>query len=392
MPTAVKLAPMVDRIVGVAVVAAVVVCVVSSSGSTAAASGARIAFLSQGSLVVVDLATGARRTALAHAPTQAIAWSGDGRLLSDGGRIVGGPALAASRLAWAPTGETAAYQTRSGAIELWSPGAGSRTILPASWGATSFAWGQDGELALGRSTRSHRDVWLWRAGKLRRVATASGSDPRPLVAAVDGRGRVLWWDDPFSSASIAADGLSLYANATRLAQTLVFPDYIARCGSRVAVAAGNDRYTTDGKRILLDGRDVSRDPALSWVSPACDASGVLVAAAGRNLGQPRIGHDEHRAIWELEPRRGQLSHPPAGWTDENPRVLPDGSILFVRTRETSVKVEDGYRTTDRGLIERIAGGHTDQVATTSWSSDGFGGSYIDYYGHYGWPWLLATTD
>ncbi len=311
------------------------------------------------SLVVVDLTTGARHTALAHAPVRAIAWSGDGRLLSDGGRIVGGPTLAASSLAWAPAGETAAYQTKSGALELWSPGAGTRTVIPARWGVTSFAWGSGGELAVGRSSGSHRDVWFWKAGKLTRVAEAGGSDPRPLVAAVDGRGRVLWWDDALSSASIAADGIPLYANGTELAQTLVFPDYVARCGSRLALAAGNDRYTTDGKRILLDGRDVSHDSALSWVSPSCNARGLLVAAAGRNWIEPRIGQGEQRAIWELEPRRAQLSHPPEGWTDEDPRVLPDGSILFVRTRETSVKVPDGYRTTDSGRIERIAAGAHD---------------------------------
>jgi hypothetical protein len=351
----------------------------------------RIAFLSHGSLVVMDLTTGARHIALAHAPVQAIAWSGDGRLLSDGGRIVGGPTLPASTLAWGPTGETAAYQTKSGAIELWSPTAGSRSILPASWGATSVAWERNGELAVGRSAGSQRDVWLWKAGKLTRVATATGTDPRPLVAGVDGRRRVLWWDDLFSSASIAADGIPLYANGTELAQTLVFPDYLAHCGSKLAVVAGNDRYTTDGKRVLLDGRDVSHDSALSWVSPSCNATGLLVAAAGRNWVEPRIGQGEHRAIWELEPHHVQLSHPPAGWTDESPRALPDGSILFVRTRETSVKLGDGFRTTDEGLIERIDAAQTTQVASTGWSTEGFGGSYVNYYGHYGWPWLLATT-
>jgi hypothetical protein len=369
IPTVFTLLPVMRRMVGIAAVGLLAVMVGTWAGHSHASgrtvSSPRIAFFSHGNLVVVDLATGARRTVLAEAPVEAIAWSVDGRLLSDGGRIIGGPRLAASSLTWAPTGETAAYETKSGAVELWSRGVGSRMILAAAWGATSFAWGPSGELAVGRSRGSHHDVWLWKSGKLARVATATGSDPRPIVAALDGRGRVLWWDDPFSSASVAADGLSLYANGTRLAQTLVFPDYIARCGSKLAVSAANDRYTTDGKRILLDGRDVSRDSALSWVSPSCNASGLLVAAAGPNLGQPRIGHDEHRAIWELEPRRVQLSHPPARWTDENPRVLPDGSILFVRTRETSVKAVEGYRTTDTGRIERIAAGHTTHVATTS---------------------------
>jgi hypothetical protein len=102
----------------------------------------RIAFLQGQRLVVLDLATGKRTVAMTHAPPGPVRWSGDGRLVSDAGRIAGGPTLATSQLVWAPSGEAAAYQTRrgSGAVVLWSRG-GSRTIVPAGWGATSFAWG-----------------------------------------------------------------------------------------------------------------------------------------------------------------------------------------------------------------------------------------------------------
>jgi hypothetical protein len=390
-------------------VAAIALTLIALAGAAAAGGsrGPRVAFLRQGRLIVLDLATGAQSTALVHAPAQAIAWSGDGRLLSDGGRVVGGPVLPTSALAWAPSGETAAFLTAAGGVDLWSPGAGPRAILAPAFGATSLAWGPGGELAVGRSTRTHHDVWLWRAGGLTRVAAAGGPDPRPLVAGVDGHGRVLWWDDLESSASLAADGLALYADGTELARTLVFPDYVAVCGAHVAVAAGNDRYTTDGKWIRLDGRDVSGDRSRSWVSPSCGPGGLVVAAAGRNWVEPRVGQGEHRAIWELRPRRVQLTNPPAGWTDENPRVLADGSILFVRTRETgatepghwttpsggraAVYVPGGWRTTDHGRIESIADGHVTRLATTSWTSVGLGGSYPDDYGHYGWPWLVAVA-
>jgi hypothetical protein len=364
----------------------------------------RVAFLRGGDLVVLDLATQAQHVALAHAPVAPIAWSGDGKLLSVGGRVVGWPALTTGPLAWAPSGETAAYQTASGALALWSPDRGRRTILPASWGVTSFAWGRNGELVVGRGPRNHHDVWLWNGGRLTRVAAAHDQDPRPIAAGVDGAGRALWWDDPFSSGSIAADGIPLYANGERLAATLVFPDYVAVCGTHLALAAGTDRYTTHGKRILFDGRDVSRDASLSWVSPACNASGVLVAAAGRNWVEARFGR-ERRSIWELAPQRVRLTSPPPGWTDENPRVLPDGSILFVRTRETSVRlpghtaavgrkvgyVPGGWRTTDHGRLELISPGRVTWVGSTSWTVEGFGSYYADYYGHYGWPWLVAVA-
>jgi hypothetical protein len=388
----------------VIVLAAFVLCATAAGSG---GSGTRIAFLRHGSLFVLDLGTGKQTKMLAHAPLETIAWSGDGRLLSDGGHIVGRPALPTTALAWAPTGETAAYLTSRGAVDLWAPGVGSRTILGAGWGATSLAWGGDGELALGRAAGGIRGVWLWRAGLLTRVARASGPFPRPIVAGVDGRGRVLWWNDLQGSASIAADGLELYANATPIAQTLVFPDYVQVCGSGLAVAAGTDRYTTRAKRILFEGRDISRDASLSWVSPSCSAGGLLVAAAGRNWYEPRIGEDEDRAIWELRPDRAQLTHPPAGWTDENPRILPDGSIMFIRTRETSVKlpghwttptggrtaayVPGGWRTTDHGRIELLSEGRLAWIASTSWSTGGYGGSYVNYYGHYGWPWLVAVS-
>src|SRR5207244_411670 len=89
------------------------------------------------------------------------------------------------------------------------------------------------------------------------------------------------------SASIAADGLPLFANRTHLADTLVYPDYVSVCGSHLAVAQGGDRYAMHGKRIVFDGRDVSRDRSRSWVSPSCSADGTtLVAAASVNPAPP----------------------------------------------------------------------------------------------------------
>jgi hypothetical protein len=387
--------------------APVVALALLALSAPAAGAATRVAFFDAGNLVVLDVGSGHRHVAMKGAPVEPLAWSGDGKLLSVGGQIVGGPTLHSPVLAWAPTGETAAYQTTTGAVDLWSPGRGSRTILGPAWGVTSLAWGPGGVLAFGRATPKHYDVWTWTAGRLTRVAVSHGPSPRPLVAGVDGAGRVLWWDDLESSGSIAADGLALSANGTKLATTLVFPDYVSVCGSHLALAAGRDRYTTHGKSIVLDGRDVSRDAALSWVSPSCSASGLLVAAAGRNWYEPRIGQ-EHRSIWELAPRRVRLTSPPAGWTDESPRALPGsgGGVLFVRTRETSTKlpgrwttpsgahaavhVEGGWKVTDTGRLGLAQNGRVRFIATTSWTNTESGG-YESYYGHYGWPWLVAVA-
>jgi hypothetical protein len=333
-----------------------------------------LAFLADGKLIVVDPATRSQKVVLTHAVGR-VAWSGDGKLLSVGGRIVGGPRLPAAQVEWAPTGRRAAYQTRSGAVRIWSP-AGSRTVVPASWGATSLAWGPGGQLTLGRSVCHvpcgvplHQEVWIWRAGILRRVAGPLRGIQLPLVAGFTHDGRVLWWSDLEGSGSIAADGLPLYANRTKLAEMLPYRDFVARCGEHLALAVGRDRDTGHGKRILFDGRDVSRDGSRSWVSPACRGS-ILVAAAGpKRVGLP-FGH-EHRSLWQLLPTRKRLTNPPPDATDESPTILADGSIVFVRT------------VAGRGTVERLTRGRLTPLGTIRGTAN--------FYGHYDWARVVAVA-
>jgi hypothetical protein len=191
----------------------------------------------------------------------------------------------------------------------------------------------------------------------------------PLVAGFAPDGRALWWSDLEGSGSIASDGLPLYANRTKLAWTLPYGDYVARCGDHLALAVGRDRYATHGKRILVDGRDVSDDPARSWVSPACRGS-TLVAAAGRNWAERRFGL-EHRSLWQLLPTRKRLTNPPPDATDESPTILPDGSIVFVRT------------VAGRGTVERLARGRLTPLGTIRGTAN--------FYGHYDWARVVAVA-
>ena len=154
--------------------AAVALIALALAGSAAGGSGGpRVAFVHDGQLYVVDLSTrGVQHVALPQAVLGPVAWSGDGKLLSDGGAIVGGPNLPTSGIEWAPTGETAAYQTSDGALHLWTPSDGSRTIVRRSWGVRSFAWGPNGQIALGRKEHpgqgvaAHQEVWVWQNGTL----------------------------------------------------------------------------------------------------------------------------------------------------------------------------------------------------------------------------------
>jgi hypothetical protein len=356
--------------------------VLATPAARARAPVGKLAFLGRGRLVVVDLGSGSRRVVATHV-SGAVGLSGDGRLVSIGGRIVGGPRLGKGKLVWAPTGETAAFHTPNGAVFTWSPTAGRRLVVDASWGATSFAWGRHGELALGRAVCHapcgvplHEEVWIWHAGSLRRVAGPLSGEQRPMVAAVAGDGRALWWS--WESASTAADGTRLYANRAHVADSLVYPDYVSVCGSHLAVAAGHDRFAMHGKSIRFDGRDVSRDSSRSWVSPSCAPDGTLVAAASVNTTPPRIGR-EHRSIWQLLPTRRRLTAAPAGWSDEFPRLLRDGSVVFVRTRSHSTRTA----LWGVGTVELLRGGKLTALGTAGRASN--------YYGHYDWPDVVAVA-
>jgi hypothetical protein len=257
----------------------------------------------------------------------------------------------------------------------------------------SFAWGPNGQIALGRKEHpgqgvaAHQEVWVWQNGTLHRVIGPLPGDTTPIVEGFAPDGRVLWWDDLSDSGSIRSDGLMLSANGQKLDQTLVFRDFVSVCGSHLVFAKGRDRYTTRGKSIVYDGRDVSQDTTRSWVSPSCNGT-TVVAAAGRSWWERRIGRGELRSIWELVPQRKLLTHPPAGWTDEYPQVLADGSVLFVRTHQT---VSDGTTTEHAGL-DLLANGSVTPLASLTITVNDLSQAWEpNYYGHYGWPQLVAVS-
>jgi hypothetical protein len=362
----------------------------------AALAAASVAFLHGGSLVVVDTATRAQHVVLRNAGAGPVGWSGDGRLVSSGGKIAGGPELPTARLTWSPSGERAAYETKTGALFVWTPRSGSTLVVPAAWGAQSVAWSRDGRLAVGRAlcprhrcglpTRS--ELWVWNGRSLqRRLALPRGAGaPQPTGWTHDGH--VLWWLYPNSS-SIAADGVRWYADRRLLGMSLAYDDYVVRCGAHLARAAGGDRFSTHGKSIVFDGHDVTRDRSRSWVSPACNAHGKLVAAAARNSEPSRMGR-EHRALWQLLPHKGRLTDPPPGFTDEFPQVLPDGSVLFVRTRQTSFRRADQWYATEHGTLELLGNGMLLPLGDVTYTTNEITGDFGNYYGHYAWSSRIAV--
>ena len=76
--------------------------------------------------------------------------------------------------------------------------------------------------------------------------------------------------------------------------------------------------------------------------------------------------------------------------DEAPTVLSDGSILFVRTRQTSANVNGEWIEHDRGTLEILRHGTITPVADLSFSANELSGAFAQFYGHYTWPQRMAV--
>jgi hypothetical protein len=313
-----------------------------------------------------------------------LGFSGDGRLISIGHTILGRATLPGD-VVWGPTGERAAAVTPKGGVVVWTP-AGRRVAVPDGWHAEAIAWSAGGALAIGRLDKT---IWVWRAGNLTRALGPLPAVGIPMPFAWSG-GRLLWWDWP-DSGSIAADGVAAYEDGTRLGSMLMYGDYLATCGTHVAFVEGGDRYSTDDKKIVFDGRVLATPKRLSWASPSCTADGRLVASASRNL-IPTLTNETHRAIWQLLPGQKQLTRPPWGWSDEDPRLFPNGDVLFVRSRATSTKTATGRLDTQKGRVMLLSHGKLRQVAQIGFTQPDDVYTYpVQYYGHYDWSQLLAVA-
>ncbi len=201
------------------------------------------------------------------------------------------------------------------------------------------------------------------------------------------------------SGSLAADGWPLEAVPAAggppvrvVPHMLLYDDYLAWCGSDLIAAAGPDRQSNMGSKLLAVAPPLWRartlQPArgLSWVSPSCGPGGrQLAAAAGPNTDNAEFGV-EHRSVWLLRAGSGgrvrRLTLPPAAdLSDEAPRFSRDGRwILFVRTR----LVPGGEFGSSRDTLELVpAGGAGGAVPLVDFTSGD-----ISYYDHFEWPYEL----
>ena len=158
---------------------------------------------------------------------------------------------------------------------------------------------------------------------------------------------VFFQPDMQNSASIAADGLPLLTvdvNSLKIgtvaAATLPIPGFVVDCSQQAAVVVGADRNTQTNKRIIrFDGTrtfPVVSGGSRAWLEPACPRGGnSLAVAAGPD--RPAAGLlRPQRSIWLVSfdgRSKRQVTHSPAGWSDEAPAWTPDAkAIVFLRER------------------------------------------------------------
>ena len=169
-----------------------------------------------------------------------------------------------------------------------------------------------------------------------------------------------------------------------VAQTLLYPDFLAWCAGRLVAASTPDRETELDGKLVQSGppawrqRTIDNARPLSWVSPSCAASGRWLVAADRQIP---FGA-EHRSVYLLRPDGTvvrPLSQPGAtDLSDEAPRFSRDGGwVLFVGSRVVTV----GTSAYSRDAIELVrASGAGAAVLVFSFTSGDF-----SYYDHFAWP-------
>jgi Tol biopolymer transport system component len=332
-----------------------------------------VAYVADGSLHLLDLSPGRDRILVrkGEAPLVAgpVAFSPDGRWVafgqglvvpSAGGSICSplgrrGPARYASTYSWRwmPDRDILIGETLNrGLIEATMKGRARRLpIRVDSWAldptGTRVAYGYSPHLPRIQQIRiydlaSDSRRILYR-GSPRRI------EPPQVAAWSSDGGWVLFWPRLENSASLAADGLPLFAVSAVTARTrritagmLVYQDFLTWCGARLVAAVGWDRYVTEGKRIVSAAPSAWRtttlttDRSRSWYWPVCSPDAARIAVVSTRSGEEPRFDAWDRSLWILSPGGGVperlLSTP--GFSYENPIWSADGRAVMVVRRES----------------------------------------------------------
>ena len=213
-----------------------------------------------------------------------------------------------------------------------------------------------------------------------------GDTPGPIILLRwSGDDRWIFFTvDPGGSGSIAADGLILRVVSAaggpmhEIAWSLGSADYMAWCGGKLVLTAGNDRVAVQHKRLLVAAppawraHPLARAPGRAWGSMACAPDGRSVVVQSQPASNDASFLATHWQLWRvgLDGSRRQLTSPPPHYADESPRFSRDGrTIVFVRSRH------------GRGQVYALRG----RRLTGPLLSLGY---QLGFYGHQNW-WTIA---
>ncbi len=273
---------------------------------------------------------------------------------------------------WSPTEDRLAY-VAAGELRLINAGAAggadptaSPVSIPVAGQVYRLAWSPDGQWLAYDATQitaagepPQRTAGLWRVRSngsgVTSVYSIGPEADNGLVLAdwsPDGKS-VLFWPDPYFSASILADGVPLHAVPAEGGEPreiapamLLHPSFLAATlhGDRLALVVGAGRETWTNKRLLVvdldtDAQHIITSPETAVTQPRFSPDGERLAYVSAPDAGPVGGGEAakvnaaQRHIWVVQvngsgPR--QLTNE-APFRDERPLWSADGTqILFAR--------------------------------------------------------------
>jgi len=402
----------------------------------------KVAFAWQGKLFVADGRTDAlyRISDSAHAALPA--WSSDGRWVAyvrpsnlgyplqgevwiarangTGAHQLSGLPGPVSTFQWSPRGDVLAaiaeVSRRQTGIFIAGVTGPARKLAGNIAGISSMAWSRDGHslavdgIPAGSVNQSDRLLEVdARSGAVRTryISLPSHDHSNSMIVAgwwPNSRG-ILFWRDPYASASVAANGLPLFSIPIRggkprfLLNSLPYPDWLTAPGSgpRIGVIAGRWRPVYFGKylaicvvslpscqRVVLNARLGPSDP--SW-SP--DGKYVALALARDLPGNWSFSSvsayakwDQTRKLWiyNVRTRKAHMVVR-AGSTISAPAWSRDSKeLMFVR--EDGLWIMRARAGTPTRIVQLLPSGSPIPGETAS---------ALSYYGHMDWKALFAWS-
>ncbi|HBC92182.1 MAG TPA: hypothetical protein DCZ10_04555 [Pelotomaculum sp.] len=301
-----------------------------------------LAFIRQGLLYMLDGETGEVRPLTVSGKALQPAWSYDGQWLafirvtdpnSDSGQlwlvrrdgsslhqVQDLPGLAVrDSFSWSPASDMLAVAMRDG---VWLvPAEGEPSRLVQSEETYNFAWSPDGKILAYNITLPSEEPQN-RSDALYTLEVDGGQPVERLVAPQagirvtswwpDGKG-ILYWLDPFHSASLAADGMGLWSLRLGETEPKLLTSGLAHRGWQSLSPQGDLVMVSGGERIVWAGKSLSTiDPATGSVrelnnpegsvsiDPSFSPDGRRIAfVAAKNLGNDVWGFSkpEELADW-----------------------------------------------------------------------------------------------